>query len=87
MKHTKGNWEYIGHIASDRTHFVRKVMSGTISICVIRTNNQEQAEANAKLIAAAPELLEVLQTIENDNNQIPDWLWIRIKLAIRKATK
>ena len=60
MKYTKGIWEYIGHIASDHTHFVRKIMCGTVSICVIRTNNQEQAEANAKLMAASPELLDAL---------------------------
>jgi len=40
-----------------------------------------------KLIAAAPELLEVLQTIENDDNYIPQWLWIRIKQAIKNATE
>lgn len=45
----------------------------------------EEAEANAKLIAAAPEMLEVLETIENDANQVPEWLWLRIKAVIKKA--
>ncbi|MCW0484100.1 hypothetical protein [Gaoshiqia sediminis] len=44
-------------------------------------------EANAKLIAAAPEMLEVLETIENDNNQVPEWLWTRIQEVIKKATE
>lgn len=44
-------------------------------------------EGNAKLIAAAPEMLEVLQTIENDNNQVPQWLWDKIQTVIKKATK
>ena len=44
-------------------------------------------EANAKLIAAAPEMIDILSTIENDNGGIPDWLWKRIKDVIKKATK
>ena len=48
---------------------------------------EPQQKANAKLIAAAPCMLEVLETIENDNNGIPEWLWIRIKEAIKKATE
>lgn len=34
----------------------------------------------------APEMLEVLKTIENDNNQIPGWLWSKIQSVIQKAT-
>lgn len=41
----------------------------------------------AKILAAAPEMLEVLETIENDSNQIPQWLWKRIKSVIEKATE
>lgn len=77
MKHTKGNWKAINLYNNWLI-----VDEKTDNLVDIRDN-----ETNAKLIAAAPELLDVLQTIENDNNQIPDWLWIRIKLAIRKATK
>lgn len=38
-----------------------------------------------KLLAVAPEMFEVLETIENDNNQVPDWLWKRIKAVIKKV--
>ena len=47
--------------------------------------DKETVEANAKIMVAAPEMLEVLETIENDNNQVPDWLWKRIKSVIKKA--
>lgn len=44
-------------------------------------------EANAKLIAAAPELLEALQNLENDNNAIPPHAWDKVQKAIKKATE
>lgn len=44
------------------------------------------AEANAKLAAAAPDMLEALQNIENDGNSIPEHAWELIQDAIKKAT-
>lgn len=65
MKHTKGNWqvkqsgEYknifvLGHIANPNGH---------TSICntAVTSLSKEETEANAKLIAAAPDLLKSLQ--------------------------
>lgn len=46
-----------------------------------------EESADKALIAAAPDLLEVLETIENvDHNWLPEWLWDRIQAAIAKAT-
>jgi len=33
---------------------------------------------NAKIMAAAPEMYEIIDTLENDNGLIPEWLWQKI---------
>lgn len=93
-KHTKGEWYVTKDNANElgvRTRF------GYICFLPKPTHytNQdvrykeeiEECKANAKLIAAAPEMLEVLESIENDSNQVPEWLWLRIKSVIKKATE
>lgn len=42
--------------------------------------------ANARLIAAAPDMLEALQNLENDDGIIPDHAWKLVQDAIAKAT-
>lgn len=49
--------------------------------------NKEECIYNSKLIASAPEMLEILQTIENDKKQVPEWLWNKIQSVIKKATE
>ena len=48
---------------------------------------KEEIEANMKLYAAAPEILEALLSIENDNNSIPKSIWEMRNKAINKALK
>lgn len=43
------------------------------------------AEANARLIAASPDLLEACKNLENDNGAIPDNAWNMIRAAVAKA--
>lgn len=45
------------------------------------------SEDNARLMVAAPDLLEALQSIENDDGHIPAEIWKLRNVAIAKATK
>jgi len=46
----------------------------------------EEIQANARLIAAAPDMLDVLQTIRSMKElQLPAALWIKIMDVISKA--
>lgn len=40
---------------------------------------------DAYLIAAAPEMYDLLASIENDAGQVPQWLWDRIQTTLAKA--
>jgi hypothetical protein len=40
---------------------------------------------DARLIAAAPELLEALENLENDDGHIPASIWAKVQSAIAKA--
>jgi hypothetical protein len=40
---------------------------------------------HANIIAVAPEMYDLLSTIENDSNQVPEWLREKIKTTLAKA--
>lgn len=40
---------------------------------------------DANLVAAAPDMLEALQSLENDDGHIPESVWNAVKKAIAKA--
>lgn len=78
---TKGPWIY----------GVRHDGSKWLSIGDYKTGPHYQgdlyaSESDAKLICSAPDLLEALQNLENDNGQIPDHAWKLVQDAIAKAT-
>ena len=81
-KFTKGKWHNLEYRVDV------DIADGLSGICEMSNwMDKKEMEANAKLIAAAPEMIDILSTIENDNGGIPDWLWKRIKDVIKKATK
>lgn len=65
-KHTPGPWEAIGNLV--RSPMAKENGSGVmLAECADRwflKVNSDEAKANARLMAAAPELLEALQTID-----------------------
>ena len=88
FKGTKGKWKILPtseyrkwvNVTSEKG-VIARVFYGEAPPVVYK----EEAEANAKLIAAAPYLLEVLQNIENDDKSIPKKIWDMRNKAIKKA--
>lgn len=71
---TKGAWT-TENVLTYSGDFYR-VKAGDLSVCNITTRNQVSARANAKLIAAAPAMLEALQNfidIANESEGISGW--------------
>jgi hypothetical protein len=102
MKHTKGPWIILdaderrgpsGHILSARiAHEDGGAIADAYANCLVTTD--EQCRANARLIAAAPDLLAALQDFHNRGDLIC-WSFDsddekerkrRVLAAIRKAT-
>lgn len=91
MKHTPGPWrvEYFKWVRSEANG--EQVCSGLGEIKYGRTNEEIEllAGANARLIAAAPDLLEACKTIRDYDWEKTDNTWAEIclilNLAIAKA--
>jgi len=75
-EHTPGPW---------RVKNTSEVVHGDTILIADAYGQYEQREANAKLMAAAPDMLEALQNVENDDGSIHDPIWKMIKNAIKKA--
>jgi len=91
MKHTPGTWSYkerpIKHFGfyiqqngfkESQRSFIGEVGGGTQSL--------EEIKSNAKLVAAAPDLLEALLEVVRISDRKHD-AWDKAKKAIEKATK
>lgn len=104
IKHTPGPWRKQNHTILPNEFFITQDFfneSQREFICHVADGNQstEEIEANAKLIAAAPELLEALTKIvllkegeaehgrEFLHQAISQIVWENAKAAIKKATE
>ena len=84
-KHTPGPWWIDDRRVADGALQVQAQHRGEgSSYCVASVNGWEVPEANARLIAAAPELLAALLEIEDHHNETEDWREIA-RSAIKKA--
>lgn len=89
-KHTPGPW-HVSQLWAGYTGAEIRAGDTKLAILLINGHNAEHGEANARLIAAAPDLLAVLQTVReladartNLPVQCPT-LWIEICEVIDKA--
>lgn len=82
-KHTPGPWHVVeGKLSKSAL----EVHADSRAICELwRRGNAKTELANARLIAAAPEMLEALRLIENEDMVVPADREI-IKAAIAMAT-
>ncbi len=92
MKHTPGPWDYwSGYNPVDELEAQITTEDGDI---VIASYNRQipEGEANARLLAAAPELLEALQDLDALRGPFPpsdeavEAAWLKATAAIAKAT-
>lgn len=81
-KFTKGEWVVEGSSMSMGPSYRGSfsIESSGFSGDITDTN-----EANKALIKAAPEMYDMLATIENDIGQVPEWLWDKIQSTLAKA--
>lgn len=98
LKHTEGKW-----VISHGANFTPSIGSAELHqpiahLCNMTDANQfcEEAEANAKLIAAAPDMLKALIRAENHFSDVSSFrtltpaeydLYVTIIKAVDKATK
>lgn len=99
VKHSesKSSWNVIGTVIGLRYKIARCPYMVTNNLKNINERERKEQEANAKLIAAAPDLLEALQSVKSVIDNSEHW-WIdslekggfeleKIKKAINKALK
>ena len=95
MSHTKGEWQVGDYITRNDNKRHLAVWAGFEStVCLVSPKNQETKEdyANAKLIAAAPDLLDVAKKMrayfgEHDKTMREHTLFVIADIAIKKATE
>lgn len=77
-KFTPGPWSFI-----QENHIQYALLRAEDKrICIFKSRPEEY---DANLIAAAPDLYEALDNLENDDGSIPDHAWKLVQAALAKA--
>lgn len=88
-KFTEGEWTACGTFVMSETisDTVAIGQAGDAAIKYYSSGlvSEEEQAANANLIAAAPDMYDLLSTVENDDGTIPAWLWDKIQMTLAKA--
>lgn len=95
FKGTQGKWKVEFYSSNNETKEVYCIQNENFDslptdLHVVNSYNVENSEvqrANALLISKAPEMLEMLQSLENDDNIIPFGMWNKIEKLIKEATE
>ena len=90
MSHTPGPWEIESSFNPGYKNISAQKHTALAQVvwCMEDEGRSPECEANAHLIAAAPELLEALEALVLDESKeyIPTRLWDAARAAIAKAT-
>ena len=85
-KHTQGSWNVV---TMDRG-FIITAKDGQYDVAVVRNIGNEDNAANARVIAAAPELLEAAEeavgALNGAEHALPAYVVAALERAIAKAT-
>ena len=89
-EHTPGPWKIERHYSPGYKNISAEKHTALAQVvwCMEDEDRSPECEANAHLIAAAPELLEALEALVLDESKeyIPTRLWSAARAAIEKAT-
>ena len=89
-KHTPGPWKAPKPTIGDNNCLYIGDATGNYDICEIKTAfapSEEQARANASLIASAPELLAALEMVLDANGDLYVIDFDMLRAAVAKATR
>jgi hypothetical protein len=87
MEHTKGPWQVRHSDSKQAFNVVGTRLGGKYKIarCPYETDDKyEEAAANARLIAAAPEMVEMLKNLRKHDWGFNGIFWKKIDLIIAK---
>ena len=82
--HTPGPWSQGGLKTKDK-HWMRSVNAGYDGVAWCGAGDDATAHANARLIAAAPELLAILREVVEHGSDLPTDIIFKAVSAIQKA--